>query len=390
MSTAERVVFEHVTKRYPGTGSGQPGAVEDLTLEVPAGKVCVLVGPSGCGKTTSLKMVNRLIEPTSGRILVGDTDVLRRDVIELRRGIGYVIQQVGLFPHQTVAENVATVPRLLGWDEAKRRSRAEELLRLVGLEPARYASRYPSALSGGERQRVGVARALAADPPVLLMDEPFGAVDPIVRERLQNELLNLQEQLAKTILFVTHDIDEAIKMGDLVAVMQVGGRLAQFGTPDEVLANPADDFVARFVGADRGLKRLALLRVGELETMAAVTAHPGEDASAPRSRALASDVPYILLLDAEDRPIGWLSAETSPESGPLDPGLATATSPLLDRHTTLKDALSMLLASDVQAGIVVDGAGAYRGLVTADAIAERMRAARGATSARGDGTAVAS
>src|SRR5262245_32641719 len=192
MSTAERVAFDHVTKRYPGTGSGNPGAVEDLSLEVPAGKICVLGGPSGCGKTTSLKMVNRLIEPTSGRIVIGETDVARRDVIELRRSIGYVIQQVGLFPHETVGETVATVPRLLGWEEPRRRARAEELLELVGLDPARYAQRYPSALSGGERQRVGVARALAADPPVLLMDEPFGAVDPIVRERLQNELLKLQ------------------------------------------------------------------------------------------------------------------------------------------------------------------------------------------------------
>ena len=377
MSTAERVVFEHVTKRYTGTGKGQPGAVEDLSLEVPAGTVCVLVGPSGCGKTTSLKMVNRLIEPTSGRILIGETDVMQRDVIDLRRGIGYVIQSVGLFPHQTVGENVATVPRLLGWDEARRKARAEELLQLVGLDPARYAGRYPAALSGGERQRVGVARALAADPPVLLMDEPFGAVDPIVRERLQNELLNLQEQLAKTILFVTHDIDEAIKMGDLVAVLQVGGRLAQFGTPDEVLANPASDFVARFVGADRGLKRLALLRVGELESTAAVTAHPGDEAADPRSRALASDVPFILMLDADDRPIGWVAAATCPVSGPLNPELATAMSPLLDRHTTLKDALSMLLASDVQAGIVTDARGAYTGLVTADSITDRMRAPRG-------------
>jgi osmoprotectant transport system ATP-binding protein len=383
MSTAERVVFDHVSKRYPGTGKGTPGAVEDLSLEVPAGKICVLVGPSGCGKTTSLKMVNRLIEPSSGRILIGETDVMSRDVIELRRGIGYVIQQVGLFPHQTVADNVATVPRLLGWDEGRRRARAAELLELVGLDPARYGDRFPSALSGGERQRVGVARALAADPPVLLMDEPFGAVDPIVRERLQNELLHLQERLAKTILFVTHDIDEAIKMGDLVAVLQVGGRLAQFGTPDEVLSNPASDFVARFVGADRGLKRLALLRVGELERTQAVTAHPGNDAAEPRARALAADVPYILLLDEADRPIGWAAAATCPPAGPLDPDLATAMSPLFDRHTTLKDALSMLLASDVQAGIVVDETGAYRGLVTADAITERIRMPRAATEPSG-------
>src|SRR4051812_37743439 len=285
MATAERVVFEHVSKRYPGTDTKNPGAVEDLSLEVPAGKVCVLVGPSGCGKTASLKMVNRLIEPTSGRILIGDVDIATRDVIDLRRGIGYVIQQVGLFPHQTIAENVGTVPRLLGWDAARRRRRTDELLELVGLPPGRYHDRYPSQLSGGERQRVGVARALAADPPVLLMDEPFGAVDPIVRERLQNELLHLQDQLAKTILFVTHDIDEAIKMGDLVAVLQTGGHLAQFGTPDEILANPASEFVARFVGADRGLKRLALVRVRDLELRPAPTARAGDDVAAARERA---------------------------------------------------------------------------------------------------------
>ncbi len=373
MSTAERVVFEHVTKRYPGTGKGNPGAVENLSLEVPAGKVCVLVGPSGCGKTTSLKMVNRLIEPTSGRIVIGDADVASQDVIALRRGIGYVIQQVGLFPHQTVAENVATVPRLLGWDESRRRARADELLDLVGLDPSRYAGRYPSALSGGERQRVGVARALAADPPVLLMDEPFGAVDPIVRERLQNELLNLQERLAKTILFVTHDIDEAIKMGDLVAVLQVGGRLAQFGTPDEILSNPASDFVARFVGADRGLKRLALSRVGDLQLQPALIARAGSDGADARQRAHGDAFPYLLVVDDRNRPLGWLDVRSNAGPGAIDPTGAMPAEPVFDRHTTLKDALSMLLASDVQAGIVVDDAGAVRGLVTADMIAERMR-----------------
>jgi len=376
VSTAERVVFEHVTKRYPGTGAGTPGAVEDLSLEIPAGKICVLVGPSGCGKTTSLKMVNRLIEPTSGRILIGDTDVTQQDVIELRRGIGYVIQQVGLFPHQTVGENVATVPRLLGWDESRRRARAKELLELVGLDPARYAARYPSALSGGERQRVGVARALAADPPVLLMDEPFGAVDPIVRERLQNELLNLQDQLAKTILFVTHDIDEAIKMGDLVAVMQVGGHLAQFGTPDEILGSPATDFVARFVGADRGLKRLALARVDHLTLMPAVTASPGDDAADARRRVMADPFPYLLVVDAAGRPIGWIGQEAVPEGGPLPEALAVAMSPLFSRRTTLKDALAMLVDAEVQAGIVVDRFGAAIGLVTAEMIFEWSRESR--------------
>jgi osmoprotectant transport system ATP-binding protein len=372
---AATVAFDHVTKRYRGTSAGSPGAVDDLSLEVPAGKICVLVGPSGCGKTTSLKMVNRLIEPTSGRILIDGRDAAAREVTELRRSIGYVIQQVGLFPHQTVGENVATVPRLLGWAEDRRRARSEELLALVGMDPATYRDRYPSQLSGGERQRVGVARALAADPPLMLMDEPFGAVDPIVRDRLQNEFIRLQANLAKTILFVTHDIDEAIKMGDLVAVIETGGRLAQFGTPEEILANPASDFVARFVGADRGLKRLALSRVRDLTARTAATARAGEDAAAARDRAFADSSGYLLLLDERDRPIGWIQRLAIPTEGPLAADLAVPASPLLDRETTLKDALSMLLDADVQAGLVVDGHGAFIGLVTADMIADRMRPA---------------
>jgi osmoprotectant transport system ATP-binding protein len=375
MSGGERVVFDHVTKRYPGTAQDRGGAVEDLSLEIPAGKICVLVGPSGCGKTTSLKMINRLVEPTSGRVLVGDVDVMTRDVIDLRRGIGYVIQQVGLFPHQTIGDNVATVPRLLGWPKARLRERSEELLTLVGLDPATYRDRYPSQLSGGERQRVGVARALAADPPILLMDEPFGAVDPIVRERLQNELLRLQEGLAKTIVFVTHDIDEAIKMGDLVAVMQVGGHLAQFGPPAEILANPANDFVARFVGADRGLKRLSLSRVGELELAKPIVAHAGDDVAEVRRQLWQDPMHYAMVVDPANRPIGWVSEASLPREGALSADLAVAASPLLDRRTTLKDALSMLLDADVQAGLVVDRTGALLGLVTADTIAEFMRTA---------------
>ena len=370
---AATVEFEHVTKRYDSSAKDTPGAVNDLSLVVPAGKICVLVGPSGCGKTTSLKMVNRLIEPTDGRILLDGVDAATREVTELRRGIGYVIQHVGLFPHQTIGENVAVVPRLLGWPEARRRERAEELLGLVGLDAARYRDRYPSQLSGGERQRVGVARALAADPPVMLMDEPFGAVDPIVRERLQNEFLRLQEDLAKTILFVTHDIDEAIKMGDLVAVMQVGGRLAQFGPPAEILAAPADEFVARFVGADRGLKRLSLSRVGDLELRQVATASAGDDAAVARDRALPDPFGHLLLVDELRRPIGWVRHDHIPASGRLDPALATPMSPLLNRRATLKDALSLLLDADVQAGIVVDRNGAVLGIVTADTIAEQMR-----------------
>jgi osmoprotectant transport system ATP-binding protein len=372
---AATVEFDHVTKSYDAraTAKGAPGAVNDLSLTVPAGKICVLVGPSGCGKTTSLKMVNRLIEPTAGRILIDGQDAGKRDVTDLRRSIGYVIQQTGLFPHQTIEENVATVPRLLGWSKSRRTERADELLALVGLDPAKYAKRYPSQLSGGERQRVGVARALAADPPIMLMDEPFGAVDPIVRERLQNEFLRLQESLAKTILFVTHDIDEAIKMGDLVAVFQTGGIVAQYASPAEILANPASDFVARFVGADRGLKRLSLYRVGQLPLQPVVTARPGDDAAEARRRATTAPWSYLLLVDEANRPLGWIGQDVVPAGGRLDAGMVEVTSPLLDRRTTLKDALSMLLDDDVQAGIVVDRTGALRGIVTVNGIADWMR-----------------
>jgi len=362
---AATVEFEHVTKTYDrrAAKAGAPGAVNDLSITIPAGKICVLVGPSGCGKTTSLKMVNRLIEPTSGRILLDGVDAATRDTTELRRGIGYVIQQTGLFPHQTIEENVVTVPRLLGWSKARMRTRAEELLAVVGLEPGRYARRYPAQLSGGERQRVGVARALAADPPVMLMDEPFGAVDPIVRERLQNEFLRLQEQLAKTILFVTHDIDEAIKMGDLVAVFQAGGIVAQYAPPAEILASPASDFVARFVGTDRGLKRLSLFRVGELPLSRVVTAPVGSDGASTQRAAAEQPFEHVLIVEADRRPVGWVHRDRLP-AGVVTPDAIESTSPLLDRRTTLKDALSMLLDADVQAGLVVDRTGAVQGMVT--------------------------
>jgi osmoprotectant transport system ATP-binding protein len=373
-SRAASVEFDHVTKVYDAraTTSGAPGAVNDLSLQVPAGRICVLVGPSGCGKTTSLKMVNRLIEPTSGRILLDGVDAATRDTTELRRGIGYVIQQTGLFPHQTIEDNVVTVPRLLGWDKARMKARSEELLSIVGLEPGRYSKRFPAQLSGGERQRVGVARALAADPPVMLMDEPFGAVDPIVRERLQNEFLRLQEQLAKTILFVTHDIDEAIKMGDLVVVFHGGGVVAQVGPPSEILANPASDYVARFVGTDRGLKRLSLVRIGELALSPVVTAQVDGDGGAARRAAAASAFEYILVTDDASRPIGWVHRDRM-TTGIVSADQVESTSPLLDRRTTLKDALSMLLDADVQAGLVVDRTGALRGMITVDDITALMR-----------------
>ena len=256
--------------RLVGVGKTYPDgtvAVHELDLDVPRGAVVVLVGPSGCGKSTTLKMVNRLIEPTVGKIFLAGEDITHVDPVALRRRIGYVIQQVGLFPHQSIRANVATVPSLLGWDRRKAGARADELLDLVGLDPAQYATRYPHQLSGGQRQRVGVARALAADPPVLLMDEPFGAVDPIVRTRLQDEFLRLQRDLGKTVMLVTHDIDEAVRMGDKVAVFAAGGRLAQYDAPARLLGRPADDFVAQFVGASRGLRRLSVtpIDVDDLE-----------------------------------------------------------------------------------------------------------------------------
>jgi osmoprotectant transport system ATP-binding protein len=371
------VEFDHVTKHYDvhagRKGGPTPGAVNDLSLTVPAGKICCLVGPSGGGKTTSLKMVNRLIEPTSGKILIDGVDASTRELTELRRSIGYVIQQIGLFPHQTIADNVATVPRLLGWTKARQMERAEELLGLVGLDPAKYRHRYPAQLSGGERQRVGVARALAADPPIMLMDEPFGAVDPIVRDRLQNEFLRLQEQLAKTILFVTHDIDEAIKLGDLVAVFQTGGVLAQFGSPLDILAAPESEFVARFVGQDRGLKRLSLLRVADVPLARPVTARVGEPVTAARERVRSVAHRYLLIVDDANRALGWAAEDDLAGDGAVSAEMANPVSPLVNKRTTLKDALSLMLDAAVQTGVVVDRNQAVQGLLTIEAVAHKMR-----------------
>jgi osmoprotectant transport system ATP-binding protein len=251
-----------VSKRYPGQ---REPAIHDLSFEVPAGDVCVLVGPSGSGKTTAMRLINRMIPLTSGDIRLGGRSVLEREPNELRREMGYVIQQIGLFPHLTVSDNIATVPKLLGWDKHRISRRVTDLLELIGMDPDDVGKRYPSQLSGGQRQRVGVARALAADPPLMLMDEPFGAIDPINRSRLQDEFLRLQARVRKTVVFVTHDIDEAIKMGDRIAILREGGILAQYDTPAEILTNPADEFVAQFVGADRALKRLGLATLRDVE-----------------------------------------------------------------------------------------------------------------------------
>jgi osmoprotectant transport system ATP-binding protein len=309
---AASLEFREATKRYPG--ADRP-AVDRLSLEVPAGEICVLVGPSGCGKTTAMRMVNRMTDITDGDILVGGRSVRQSDETELRRHVGYVIQQVGLFPHRTVADNIATVPQLLGWDRKRTAARVDELMDLIGL-PREMARRYPAQLSGGQRQRVGVARALAADPPVMLMDEPFGAIDPINRERLQNEFLRLQAEIRKTVVFVTHDIDEAIKMGDRIAVMQEGGHLAQYAPPAELLMHPANAFVEDFVGADRALKRLALQRVRDVELIPATDGHPSEpmiELDEPLrdalSQMLAAETPLAPVVDGDGRVVGLLSIE---------------------------------------------------------------------------------
>jgi osmoprotectant transport system ATP-binding protein len=362
---AASVSYQDVTKRYPGQDDP---AVQHLSLDVEAGEICVLVGPSGCGKTTALRMVNRTVEITSGDILIGGTSVRERDPADLRREMGYVIQQIGLFPHRTVTQNIETVPRLLGWDHARARQRADELLDLIGLEPA-LRDRYPSQLSGGQQQRVGVARALAADPPVMLMDEPFGAIDPIARERLQNEFLRLQAEIRKTVLFVTHDIDEAIKMGDRIAILKKGGHLAQFATPAELLMAPADDFVEDFVGADRALKRLALMRVRDIDLWTAPLAFVGQSTAEVRSKLDGAEVPHALLVDSERRPLGWLSdsdlrADTvprTPDSGP---------EPILDQDDVMRDALANLLQSETQYAPVTDRDGRITGVLSVEIISD--------------------
>jgi osmoprotectant transport system ATP-binding protein len=370
-STAAVVRLEHVSKRYGPEGG--PEAVSDLSLEIHAGEICVLVGPSGCGKTTTMKMINRLIEPTSGRITIDGEDVMALPAVELRRRIGYVIQQVGLFPHLTVAENVAVVPRLLRWPESRVRERTNELLDLVRLQPSTYADRYPAALSGGERQRVGVARALAADPPLMLMDEPFGAVDPILRDRLQNEFLRLQAQVRKTIVFVTHDVDEAIKMADRIAILQRGGILAQYDTPDSILKAPASEFVAHFVGADRGLKRLSLGRVRDLELGKPITGRAGEPRGDLRRRLEEAAADFMLLLDEKDRPLGWIDRGDLSGDGAVSVDDAVPGSPTLEPESTLRDALSVMLGSSVQLGVVVDDEERVLGVISVDAISEVLR-----------------
>ncbi|MEV1050224.1 betaine/proline/choline family ABC transporter ATP-binding protein [Streptomyces sp. NPDC049887] len=361
--------FEEVGKVYPdGTA-----AVDGLSFEVAEGELVTLVGPSGCGKTTTMMMVNRLIEPTSGRILVGGEDISRVDPVRLRRRIGYVIQQVGLFPHRTILDNTATVPSLLGWKRRRARARAAELLDLVGLDPKTFGARYPEQLSGGQRQRVGVARALAADPPVLLMDEPFGAVDPVVRERLQNEFLNLQATVRKTVLLVTHDIEEAVRMGDRIAVYGQG-RIEQFDTPGAVLGTPATDYVARFVGADRGLKRLSVTWIEEDGLEQPPMARLDEPAGAAAGRLRAADARWAVVLNAGGDLHGWVSAESLARAG--DRGtvgdLARRMEAWVPLGAPLKQAFSEMLQHDAGWVAVVDGS-RFVGVLTPAKLHEALR-----------------
>ena len=362
---ASAVRYENASKRYPGSDTL---AVDDLSLTVPAGEICVLVGPSGCGKTTAMRLVNRTVELTSGDVLVGERSVRDIEPARLRREIGYVIQEVGLFPHRTIAQNIGTVPQLVGWDKRRVAARITELLELIGLDPA-LGDRYPGQLSGGQQQRVGVARALAADPLVMLMDEPFGAIDPINRERLQNEFLRLQAEVKKTVLFVTHDIDEAIKMGDRIAIMRVGGRVAQFATPAELLMSPADEFVEDFVGADRALKRLALMRVSDIDLWEAPLAYVGQPTAEVRAKLADAEIPYPLLVDEERRPIGWLTQrDLESEYVPARPD--SPLGPLLEGDDIMRDALADLLQGQSQYAAVIDSRGRIAGVLSIEIISE--------------------
>ena len=366
---AATLAFQDVTKRY--AGQDEP-AVDRLSLEVPAGEICVLVGPSGCGKTTAMRMVNRMIDITAGDILLDGSSVQQRKPAELRREIGYAIQQIGLFPHLTIAQNIATVPKLLGWSGTRIRERVDELLALVQLDPAETRDRYPAQLSGGQRQRIGVARALAVDPPLMLMDEPFGAIDPINREKLQNEFLRLQHDIRKTIVFVTHDIDEAIKMGDRIAVMRKGGKLAQYAPPAELLMSPANPFVEDFVGADRALKRLALQRVRDIDLWRPPLVRVGEPVAQARAKVEDSDLPYPLLIDGDGKPLGWLS-ERALAGERVERILRSGPEPIVELDDVLRDALSDLLQNEAQYGPVVDSRGAVAGVLSIEVIGHALR-----------------
>ncbi|MGI9665622.1 MAG: ABC transporter ATP-binding protein [Acidimicrobiia bacterium] len=366
MPTDPMITLTDVSKTFQGS---EAHAVDGLTMSIAEGESVVLVGPSGCGKTTTLKMINRLIEPTGGVLTVGGTDVQTMEAHDLRRGIGYVIQQIGLFPHKSIADNIATVPRLLGWDKSRVTARVNELADLVDIEQS-MLDRYPSELSGGQRQRVGVARALAADPPVLLMDEPFGAVDPIVRARLQQELVDLQSRLKKTIVLVTHDIDEAILLGDRVAILNVGGHLEQYDAPEAILRDPANEFVADFLGTDRGIKRLSLIPISSVTLDQGPVVTPEDTPRRAIEVAGRSNVSWIAVAD-NDRLLGWapldqLEGVATMDRAPLQPFMTS-----LQVSASLKEALDVVVSSRESVAAVFDG-DRYLGMLTADAIGDEI------------------
>ncbi len=363
--------LEALTKVFPG--QEQP-AVENLSLEIPEGEIVVFVGPSGCGKTTTMKMINRIIEPSSGRIFLQGEDVTKVNGDKLRRRIGYVIQQIGLFPHLTIANNIATVPKMLGWDKKRISDRVDELLETVSMDLS-YRERYPKELSGGQRQRIGVARAMAADPPVLLMDEPFGAIDPITRERLQNEFLRLQEEIKKTIIFVTHDIDEAIKMGDRIAILRTRSRIAQYDTPERILTDPADEFVEDFIGAGASIKRLSLSRVRDIKTADWPVALLSEGREATQKLLKNTGKDYVLLLDDRRRPRRWVSADDVAHGGPLDEAGWPAVA-IVEEGSSLYSVLDTMITSYKGSAIVVDGEGRYAGVVDFDTVLEAINSMR--------------
>ena len=367
MTDEVMISLDRVTKLW--NGSATP-AVDSLSMEIRRGETVVLVGPSGCGKTTTMKMINRLIEPTSGSIIVDGIDVTKQDPVQLRRGIGYVIQSIGLMPHRTVADNIATVPRLLGWDQSRVAGRIKELSEILELDDT-LLHRYPSELSGGQRQRVGVARALAVDPPVMLMDEPFGAVDPIVRERLQDQFLEIQQRLRKTIVFVTHDIDEAIKMADRIAILNRGGVIEQFAPPEEILRSPANDFVKRFVGAERGLKRLALIKVADIEIEDGPVVSPGTRVDEAVRIIESCGLGWCSVVD-DGELLGWVDGDILRDHDVVGDAQPRPFSAYVTRDSTLRQALDSIVTSRTQVAVVATEAQRYAGILTLQRISEEI------------------
>ena len=365
------IVFDDVVKTYPGM---KVPAVDHLSLTIPAGEIVMFVGPSGCGKTTSLKMINRLHDPTSGQITIDGQDIRSHNVDELRRHVGYVIQGGSLFPHMTVAQNIALVPKLLKWNSGRITERVDELLDLVGLDPAKYRDRFPRELSGGQQQRVGVARGLAADPPVILMDEPFGAVDPITRQRLQDELLSIQEELHKTIVCVTHDIDEAIKLGDRILILQEGAKVAQYDTPENILATPANSFVEDFIGSGSALKALSLSRVDEVELYPQSTARIGESTADVRARTRRAGDSSVIVLDARRRPVDWLWLRSLHGDTVRRPSQSRDQLIRVDHRASLNDALDSMLASTHDGVVVTGQRDEYLGIATFQAVTSLISA----------------